>query len=96
MKNRNNKSKALAAAVVAAFAAAPADAASVGRNLPRSCQSVVATCQNRNPNPELCQSLFGWAQKHDGDWATPDALSYVQQQTGHSFKHPPRYTVCTP
>jgi hypothetical protein len=95
MKNQNNKSTAFAAAVVVAFAAAPADAANIGRNLPGSCQSLVANCQNRNANPELCQSLFGWAQKHNGDWATPDALSYVQQQAGHSFKHAPRYSVCT-
>jgi hypothetical protein len=94
MKNRNKILTAIVAVMVA-FAATPADAANIGRNLPTSCQSFVTNCQNRNPNPELCQYLFGWAQKHNGDWATPDALSYVQQQTGHSFKHPPRYNVCT-
>jgi hypothetical protein len=40
MKNQNNKSTAFAAAVVVAFAAAPADAANIGRNLPGSCQSL--------------------------------------------------------
>jgi hypothetical protein len=95
MKNLNNKSTIFTAAAAVVFAAAPADAANIGRNLPPSCQSFVANCQNRNPNPELCQFLFGWAQKHNGDWATPDALGYVQQQAGHSFKRPPRYNVCT-
>ena len=95
MKKRDSKTVAFAALMVA-FAAAPADAASIGRNIPDPCSAYLAGCQRLNANPELCQHLYDWAESHGGEWANPDAFNYVTQVAGHSFKHPPRYRVCTP
>jgi hypothetical protein len=70
MKNRNTAFA--AAAMLTIATAAPADAASIGRNIPDPCLAYVAGCQRLNANPELCQLLFDWAQAHNGDWATPE------------------------
>jgi hypothetical protein len=57
MKNQNTKLAAfVAAGAMAAFAAAQADAANLGRNLHTPCDVFVANCQRLNPNPELCRS----------------------------------------
>jgi hypothetical protein len=59
MKNQNTKLAAfVAAGAMAAFAAAQADAANLGRNLHTPCDVFVANCQRLNPNPELCPFLL--------------------------------------
>jgi hypothetical protein len=89
MKNQSTKLATFAAAAMVAFAA-PADAANIGRNVPTSCDVFLANCQRLNANPELCPFLLTWAKEHDGDWATPAALSTLP----HPFTKPPRYGRC--
>jgi hypothetical protein len=98
MKSQKTKLAAFAAAaaMVTFATAAPADAASIGRNIPDPCAAYVAGCQRLNANPELCQHLFDWAESHGGEWASPDALNNAAQVGGHPFKHPPHYRICTP
>jgi hypothetical protein len=85
MKNQSTKLATFAAAAMVAFAA-PADAANIGRNV------FLANCQRLNANPELCPFLLTWAKEHDGDWATPAALSTLP----HPFTKPPTlWKVCT-
>ena len=81
MKSQKTKLAAFAAAaaMVTFATAAPADAASIGRNIPDPCAAYVAGCQRLNANPELCQLLFDWAQAHNGDWATPERLIPLSQ-----------------
>jgi len=78
MKSQKTKLAAFAAAaaMVTFATAAPADAASIGRNIPDPCLAYVAGCQRLNANPELCQLLFDWARAHNGDWATPRAVQF--------------------
>jgi hypothetical protein len=57
MKNQNTKLAAfVAAGAMAAFAAAQADAANIGRNLHTPCDVFVANCQRLNPIPNYVRS----------------------------------------